>query len=124
LKKRDKLGNFNPGKEADLVVLDWNGGPRATSWHQSMVTDGVSPSTMEQAADLDYGTASLQTIFLKRNTVGGLRARATQWRSRTIGAGLKGGDGLWRLRQEALTVVLDQVRRLGQYYSPLMELTL
>jgi guanine deaminase len=53
----DKLGNFNPGKEADLVVLDWNGGPRATSWHQSMVADGVSPSTMEQAAHLLFGIA-------------------------------------------------------------------
>jgi hypothetical protein len=53
----DKLGNFNPGKEADLVVLDWNGGPRATSLHQSMVTDGVSPSTMEQAAHLLFGIA-------------------------------------------------------------------
>src|SRR5260370_24315525 len=35
----DKLGNFNPGKEADLVVLDWNGGPRATPLHQSMVAE-------------------------------------------------------------------------------------
>jgi guanine deaminase len=38
-------------------VLDWNGGSRATSWHQSMVTDGVSPTTMEQAAHRLFGIA-------------------------------------------------------------------
>jgi guanine deaminase len=33
----DKIGSFDPGKEADFVVLDWTGGPMATRWHQSLI---------------------------------------------------------------------------------------
>jgi guanine deaminase len=51
----DKLGNFNPAKEADFVVLDWNGGPPATSWHQSLVAGNGGPATMDQAAELLFG---------------------------------------------------------------------
>ena len=50
---QDKLGNFNPGKEADFVVLDWNGGPPATAWHQSLICD--KPTTMKDAAQLLFG---------------------------------------------------------------------
>jgi guanine deaminase len=49
------LGNFNAGKEADFVALDWNGGPAATEWHQSLVTSNGGPATMEQAAELLFG---------------------------------------------------------------------
>jgi guanine deaminase len=37
------LGNFNEGKEADFVALDWNGGPPATAWHQSLVAGNGGP---------------------------------------------------------------------------------
>ena len=30
----EMIGNFAPGKEADLVVLDWKGGPSAQSWRR------------------------------------------------------------------------------------------
>jgi len=51
----EMIGNFAPGKEADLVVLDWKGGPLAQSWRQSLVVDEAGPSTLEQAADLLFG---------------------------------------------------------------------
>ena len=41
----DKVGNFEPGKEADFVALDWNGGPPGTAWHQSLVVDGTGPQS-------------------------------------------------------------------------------
>ena len=51
----EMIGNFAPGKEADLVVLDWKGGPSAQSWRQSLVVGDAGPSTIEQAADLLFG---------------------------------------------------------------------
>lgn len=54
----DMLGNFNPGKEADFVALDWNAGQSAMAWHQSLVTTGT-PETMEQAAKLLFGIMSV-----------------------------------------------------------------
>lgn len=48
----DRLGNFTPGKEADFVALDWNSGPAALPWHQSLVVGPQGPKTMEEAADL------------------------------------------------------------------------
>ena len=48
----DRLGNFNPGKEADFVALDWNAGPMAQPWHQSLVVGDGGPKTVEEAADL------------------------------------------------------------------------
>ena len=47
----DKVGNFDVGKEADFVVLDWTGGPPAAAWHTSLYTDGA-PDTLEEAAEL------------------------------------------------------------------------
>ena len=55
----DKIGNFNPGKEADFVVLDWNGGPRATKWHQSLITDNKPPQNIDQAAKLLFGVIAV-----------------------------------------------------------------
>jgi guanine deaminase len=49
------VGNFEPGKEADFVALDWNGGPMAQTWHQSLIVDGKGPQTMEQVANLLFG---------------------------------------------------------------------
>ena len=46
----DMLGNFDKGKEADFVALDWNAGQAAMSWHQSLITGGNGPETMDQAA--------------------------------------------------------------------------
>ena len=37
----DLLGNFDKGKEADFVVLDWNAGQPAMRWHQSLITPGA-----------------------------------------------------------------------------------
>jgi guanine deaminase len=51
----DKVGNFEPGKEADFVALDWNGGPAALPWHQSLVVGKDGPQTVEQAADALFG---------------------------------------------------------------------
>jgi guanine deaminase len=50
----EQVGNFQPGKEADFVALDWNAGQKSLAWRQSLVTEG-SPQTMEQAADLLFG---------------------------------------------------------------------
>lgn len=56
----DKIGNFNAGKEADFVVLDWNGGPMATQWHQSLIVkDGASPQNIDQAAKLLFGVMAV-----------------------------------------------------------------
>ena len=51
----DMLGNFQPGKEADFVALDWNGGPIAMPWHQSLACTGTRPETIEEAANLLFG---------------------------------------------------------------------
>jgi guanine deaminase len=51
----DLVGNFAPGKEADFVVLDCNGGPPALAWRQFLIVEDGSPSTVEQAADLLFG---------------------------------------------------------------------
>jgi guanine deaminase len=51
----DLLGNFEKGKEADFVALDWNAGQLAMRWHQSLITTGASPETTVQAAQLLFG---------------------------------------------------------------------
>ena len=51
----DLVGNFTPGKEADFVVLDCNGGPPALAWRQSLIAEDGKPPTLEQAADLLFG---------------------------------------------------------------------
>ena len=48
----DLVGNFEPGKEADFVALDWNAGPAAQRWRQSLGAGKKGPRTMEEAADL------------------------------------------------------------------------
>ena len=51
----DVLGNFNVGKEADFVALDWTAGQAAMAWHQSLIAPPSGPTTMEQAAMLLFG---------------------------------------------------------------------
>lgn len=51
----DVLGNFEPGKEADFVVLDGKAGQAAMAWRQSLVADGQAPRTMDEAAQLLFG---------------------------------------------------------------------
>jgi guanine deaminase len=51
----DLVGNFESGKEADFVVLDWNGGPAAQPWRQSLVLHEDRPRTIDQAAHLLFG---------------------------------------------------------------------
>ena len=55
----DLVGNFAPGKEADFVVLDCNGGPPALAWRQSLIAENGTPSTLEQAADLLFGVMAV-----------------------------------------------------------------
>lgn len=47
----DKIGNFNVGKEADFVVLDWTAGPQASRWHAELLAEKPL-ETVEQAAEL------------------------------------------------------------------------
>jgi guanine deaminase len=48
----DRIGNFNVGKEADFVVLDWTAGQKASEWQASRMTDKKGPKTVEEAASL------------------------------------------------------------------------
>jgi guanine deaminase len=50
----DLLGNFDKGKEADFVVIDWNAGQAAMRWRQSLIVEGA-PETVDQAAQLLFG---------------------------------------------------------------------
>jgi len=60
----DVLGNFELGKEADFVALDWNAGQAAMQWHQSLATGGANPANIDQAAQLLFG---IMTIGDDRN---------------------------------------------------------
>src|SRR5438477_1087678 len=51
----DMLGNFNVGKEADFVALDWNAGQHAMAWHQSLIAPPTGPENIEQASNLLFG---------------------------------------------------------------------
>lgn len=53
----DKIGSFQPGKEADFVALDWTAGPPWQPWHQSLICD--KPTTKDQAAELLFGVMSV-----------------------------------------------------------------
>jgi len=51
----EEVGNFEPGKAADFVALDWNGGPPGTAWRQSLVVGDEGPQSLEQAANVLFG---------------------------------------------------------------------
>ena len=55
----DRVGNFNPGKEADFVVIDWNGGPRAMAWHQSNMVGPEGPQSIEDVASLLFSVMTV-----------------------------------------------------------------
>lgn len=55
----DLLGNFEPGKEADFVALDWTAGQHAMAWHQSLITSTDTPATIEEAAALLFGVMTV-----------------------------------------------------------------
>lgn len=67
------VGNFEPGKEADFVVLDWNGGQRALLWRQSSKIEGASPKDIHEAAELFFGLVAagddraIQATYLMAN---------------------------------------------------------
>ena len=48
----DRIGNFDVGKEADFVVLDWAAGQKAAAWQTSQMVDKSGPKNMEEAANL------------------------------------------------------------------------
>lgn len=48
----DRIGNFNPGKEADFVALDWAAGQKAAEWQTSQLTDKEGPKSVKEAANL------------------------------------------------------------------------
>ena len=51
----DVLGNFNVGKEADFVAIDWNAGQHAMAEHQALVSTEPTPPTIQEAAMLLFG---------------------------------------------------------------------
>jgi len=55
----DILGNFDKGKEADFVAIDWNAGQLAMQWHQALAAGEDGPETVEQAAQLLFGVMAL-----------------------------------------------------------------
>lgn len=48
----DRIGNFNVGKEADFVALDWTAGQKAMEWQTSRMIDKKGPKNIEEAAAL------------------------------------------------------------------------
>ena len=69
----DRVGNFEPGKMADFVALDWNAGPPGTAWHQSLVVDDKAQS-MDQAATVLFGVADGGRPARGRRDLGGDQA--------------------------------------------------
>jgi guanine deaminase len=55
----DRIGNFEPGKEADFVVLDWTAGQRAVEWQTSRMAGKDGPKTVEVAANLLFAIMTL-----------------------------------------------------------------
>ncbi|HEY9712579.1 MAG TPA: guanine deaminase, partial [Chroococcales cyanobacterium] len=55
----DRVGNFQTGKEADFVVLDWTAGQRALQWQTTLHTSTEGPKTRAEAADLLFSLMAL-----------------------------------------------------------------
>lgn len=53
------LGNFEPGKEADFVVLDLDSGPEYMAWHQSLYGGPGAPKTKADAAKKFFSLMAL-----------------------------------------------------------------
>ncbi|WP_422927870.1 guanine deaminase [Singulisphaera sp. PoT] len=70
----DLLGNFDKGKEADFVAIDWNSGQAAVKWHQSLITEG-NPKTIEEASQLLFGVMAVgDDRNIDETWIGGKRA--------------------------------------------------
>jgi guanine deaminase len=48
----DRIGNFDAGKEADFVVLDWASGQDSVRWQTSQLVSKDGPKDMDEAAKL------------------------------------------------------------------------
>lgn len=76
----DRIGNFEPGKEADFTCLDWNAGQRAMVWASSLLAGKEGPATMQDAVNLLF---SIMVIGDDRNVdetwVMGKRAYKRPW---------------------------------------------
>ncbi|VTT96474.1 guanine deaminase : Guanine deaminase OS=Singulisphaera acidiphila (strain ATCC BAA-1392 / DSM 18658 / VKM B-2454 / MOB10) GN=Sinac_0057 PE=4 SV=1: Amidohydro_1 [Gemmataceae bacterium] len=71
----DVLGNFNVGKEADFVAIDWTAGQHAMAWHQSLVAPETGPETIDQAAMLLFGVMACgDDRNVDETWIGGTRA--------------------------------------------------
>jgi guanine deaminase len=55
----DRIGNFDPGKEADFVSLDWTAGQKAMVWQTSRLVDKDGPKDIKQAAKLLFSIMSM-----------------------------------------------------------------
>ena len=66
----DKVGNFDVGKEADFVALDWTQGPPGAKWHASQLWDAPGTPT-----DL----ATIGELLFAIMMVGDERAVAETW---------------------------------------------
>jgi guanine deaminase len=55
----DRIGNFDIGKEADFVVLDWKAGQRAINWHETLLVGGDGPTTKNEAAQILFSVMIL-----------------------------------------------------------------
>jgi len=55
----DRIGNFEPGKEADFVVLDWTAGQKALEWETSRMAGKDGPQTMQVAANLLFAIMTM-----------------------------------------------------------------
>jgi guanine deaminase len=84
----DRVGNFEPGKEADFVVLDWNAGPQAMGWREELLVGQDGPQTVTEAANLLFSIMAIgddrnvdetwimgQRLYKKRSTETALVAR-------------------------------------------------
>ena len=114
----DVLGNFNKGKEADFVGIDWNAGQLAMAWHQSLTVEDGNIETMEQAAKLLFGIMSVgddrnidetwiagKREYQEPAWQGHCRMPGSPWRHHHGGGALaRGQSALWASSQSRLTV--------------------
>lgn len=53
----DRVGNFDVGKEADFVALDWRQGPPGAAWHATLLWDGPGvPADLATVGELLFAT--------------------------------------------------------------------